>query len=121
LLRDDALKWLARARRRRERFDLIVLDPPTFASSGRGRHFSVERDYVTAARDALALLSPGGRLLAVVNYRGVSQAALRRVLHEAVRQAGRSLRQMKDIASPLDCPPIYGEPYPSRSVLVTVA
>jgi 23S rRNA G2069 N7-methylase RlmK/C1962 C5-methylase RlmI len=66
------------------------------------------------------LLSPGGRLLAVTNHRKTSQPRFRRVLHEALRAAGRSSAQMKDLASPLDFPPRLGEAFPSKSVLVSV-
>ncbi|MEB2313122.1 MAG: class I SAM-dependent methyltransferase [Sorangiineae bacterium] len=120
LLRDDALEYLDRARRRDERFELVILDPPSFATRGRGT-FTVARDYARVAAGALAVLAPGGRLLAVTNHRKTSRAAFRRVLHAAAERAGRRVAQMKDLASGLDCPDDAGGPAPSKSVLVTVA
>ncbi len=117
--KDDVLDWLKRARRRTERFDLVVLDPPSFGTRGKRGTFSVDKSYVAVARDALSLLAPGGRLLAVTNYTKTSQGALRRMLHEAARQAGVELRQLKDLPSGLDCPDGPDGPAPSRSVLAT--
>ncbi len=116
----DAMRWLERARRRGEVFDLIVLDPPSFATGAKRGGFRVARDYCRVASDALALLGPGGRLLAITNHRRTSVARLRRTLHEAARDAGRQVSQMKDLGAALDCPDGPEGPTPSKSVLVTV-
>jgi 23S rRNA (cytosine1962-C5)-methyltransferase len=116
-VRADVVDWLARARRRGDRFDLVVLDPPSFGTAKRGT-FDVARRYRAVAADALSLLSPGGRLLAITNHRKTSPERLRKLLHEALRDAGRQAAQMKDLASPLDCPPLPEGPHPSKSVLV---
>lgn len=118
-VREDVTAWLPRAARRGERFDLIVLDPPSFATMGK-RTFRVASDYADVAAAALRLLSPGGRLLAVTNHRKTRPSDLRRVLHTAARAAGRELEQLKDLPSPLDCPPDAGGPSPSKSALLTV-
>ncbi len=119
--KDDAIDWLRRARRRKERYDLVVLDPPSFGTrAGRGT-FSVDKGYVAVACDALSLLEPGGRLLAVTNHTKTSQSALRRMLHTAAREAGVELRQLKDLPSGLDCPDGPDGAAPSRSVLATLA
>ncbi len=121
LLRADVVDWLARAGRRGERFDLVVLDPPSFGTRGTKRTFSVARDYPAVAASAIALLAPGGRLLAVTNHRKTSRAALRRMLHAAARTAQREIAQIKDLPSGLDCPDLPDGPAPSKSVLVTLA
>lgn len=121
LLRADVVEWLARAGRRGERFDLIVLDPPSFGGRGSKRTFSVARDYPTVAASALSLLAPGGRLLAVTNHRKTSLAGLRRMLHTAAATAKRDVAQIKDLPSGLDCPDHPDGPSPSKSVLVTLA
>jgi 23S rRNA (cytosine1962-C5)-methyltransferase len=120
LFREEAKAWLARARRRGDQFDFVVVDPPTFASGEGKQSFRSVRDYAEVARDALSLLAPSGALLAVTNHRGTGQEELRRILRRAAGMAKRRVTQLKDLASPLDCPPIHGEPHPSRSVLVRV-
>ncbi|MEZ4464922.1 MAG: class I SAM-dependent methyltransferase [bacterium] len=66
----DARVWLAEARDRRERFDLIVLDPPTFSNSKRmDGTLDVQRDHRALVEDALGILSPGGALYFSTNHR----------------------------------------------------
>jgi len=116
----DAIEWLARAGKRGESFGLVVLDPPSFATSGKRKTFRVADDYEHALRLALGVLAPGGRILAVTNHRKTSVAAFRKLAHEAARAAGREITQLKDLPSPLDCPPGPGGPFPAKSVLISV-
>jgi len=68
VLRADVLGWLESAR---EKFDLIVLDPPTFSSSKKmGRRFEVQRDHRWLVEQARGLLSPGGALYFSTNFLG---------------------------------------------------
>jgi 23S rRNA (cytosine1962-C5)-methyltransferase len=117
---EDAFAWLARAARRGEKHDLVILDPPSYSSTKR-RRFSAASDYVELAAAAIAILGPGGRLLACLNHRGIAQAKFRRQLVEAVRVAGRQATQVKDLPVPSDHPPApWGEPT-MKSALVTLA
>jgi 23S rRNA (cytosine1962-C5)-methyltransferase len=117
----DALAWLARARRDQQRFDLVVLDPPSFATKVEGSAWNVVKGYAVAAERALALLAPGGRLLAITNHRKTSLGRLRRTLREAAARAGVSVAQLKDLTPVFDCPDGPDGPVPSKSVLLTRA
>ena len=75
-IRSDARAWLQEAPRRPERFDLVVLDPPSFSSSkGMKGTFDVQRDQTAMLEDAVSLLSPSGRLYFSTHYRGFELAA----------------------------------------------
>lgn len=51
------------------RFDLIVMDPPTFSNSKRMEDFlDIQKDHVELINDCLRLLSPGGLLFFSTNY-----------------------------------------------------
>lgn len=64
----DCMQWLDRPRR--ERFDLIFMDPPTFSNSKRMQDIlDVQRDHQFLIRGAAALLNPGGLLIFSNNYR----------------------------------------------------
>jgi 23S rRNA (cytosine1962-C5)-methyltransferase len=115
----DALEWLSRALQKGERFDLVVLDPPSFASDSGGAPFNVREHYAVAAERALRVLVPGGRLLAVTNHRKTSLGRLRRTLRDAAERVRVSVRQLKDLPSGLDCPAGPDGPVPSKSVLLT--
>ena len=67
----DALGFMQRMRSGGARFDLIVLDPPSFSNSKRMQNtFDVQRDQRDLLENALALLSPGGSLFFSNNRKG---------------------------------------------------
>lgn len=117
MVADDCFSWLERAARRGERWDLVILDPPSYSTTKRGR-FVADSDYVDLAAAALRILSPGGRLLACTNHRGISVARFRKVLFDAARAAGRDVTQVKDLPAPSDFPHV-GDPH-TKSALVTL-
>lgn len=64
----DCLAWLQACR---ERFDLVLLDPPSFSNSKRmEKSFDVQRDHPALVSAAMAVLRPGGTLYFSNNRRG---------------------------------------------------
>ena len=64
----DCLEWLRDDARRRERYDLIFLDPPTFSNSKRMQGvLDVERDHQALIDACMGLLAPGGLLVFSTN------------------------------------------------------
>jgi 23S rRNA (cytosine1962-C5)-methyltransferase len=116
----DALEWLARAAKRGEKFGVVILDPPSFSTSGKGKTFRVADGYQGALERVFAVLERDGRVLAVTNHRKTSLQAFRKIAHDAARAAGREISQLKDLPSPLDCPPGPSGPFPAKSVLISV-
>ena len=71
LLCADVLTFLDDAVARGARFDLIVLDPPSFSNSKRMQDtFDVQRDHPVLLRRCLRLLAPDGELYFSNNRRG---------------------------------------------------
>jgi 23S rRNA (cytosine1962-C5)-methyltransferase len=62
----DAREWLGRFAKKGETFDLVVLDPPSFASVGKKR-WVASAQYPDLVREAMACVAPGGQLLACCN------------------------------------------------------
>jgi 23S rRNA (cytosine1962-C5)-methyltransferase len=116
----DAIEWLSRASKRGEKFGVVILDPPSFATSGKGKTFRVKDDYGDALALAFKVLEANGRVLAVTNHRKTSLGSFRKIAREAARAAGREITQLKDLPSPLDCPPGPSGAFPAKSVLITV-
>ena len=119
-VRDDAFGVLRRLARGGDRFDLVVVDPPTYSTTKKTRWKS-GRDWVRLAEAALAVVAPGGRLLACSNDQRMRHATFRKYLRDALRAAGRRAEQVKDLPDPTDFPvPAGTEPHLS-SVLITLA
>lgn len=110
LVADDTFAYLARAARKNERFDLVVLDPPSYSTVG-SRRFVADADYGDLAAAALAVLSPGGALVACTNHRKLSLGRFRKMLRRAAQGAKRVVAQLKDLAPGADFPtPVGAEP-----------
>ncbi len=77
-LRRDAMEYLAQAARRDdERFDLVILDPPTFAAANKRRGVAAWRavdDYPALIGAAARVLAPGGAIFAASNTRELAKA-----------------------------------------------
>ncbi|MDD5199417.1 MAG: class I SAM-dependent methyltransferase [Terrimicrobiaceae bacterium] len=82
---DDVFAVLPRLARRGERFDAIVLDPPTFSRGAGGRVFRAERDLCGLLERALDLIEPGGRVLLSSNAQHLDVAAIARGSARATR------------------------------------
>jgi len=65
----DVLQWLAKPAA--PRYDLVVLDPPTFSTSKRmQQRFDVQRDHPALINHVWRRLKPGGQLFFSTNFRG---------------------------------------------------
>jgi len=75
----STVSFLQRAFRKGNSFDVIILDPPSFARH-EGRVFQVKRDLPKLIALAVAVLNPAGFLLVTTNYSEISYADLERML-----------------------------------------
>ena len=79
-LAGDVFEWLRRLARQGRRFDVVVLDPPTFSRDHKSRVFRVGDDFGELAALAAPLLAPGGTLLCSSNARGLTTGGFRRMI-----------------------------------------
>jgi 23S rRNA (cytosine1962-C5)-methyltransferase len=112
---EDAFAWLARAAKKEERFDLVILDPPSYSSTKK-RRFVAESDFDELVALASAIVAPGGKVLACCNHRGLSRQKFRRLVHEGARAARRDAVQLKDMPEGAD---FHGAAH-MKSVLLTL-
>ena len=97
LVRADVGRWLQEAIDARERYDLIVVDPPTFSNS-KMMHgiFDVQRDHPKLISEAFALLERGGGLLFSTNAR--------RFKLELPKRSNMIVEEITDTTVPPDFP-----------------
>ena len=73
LIRGDVIQFISDAAKKRQRWDIIILDPPAFSNSKKMRDtLDIRRDHRELIHHCLSLLSPGGTLWFSSNARGVS-------------------------------------------------
>jgi 23S rRNA (cytosine1962-C5)-methyltransferase len=70
----DAFEWIKRLSKKGEQFDLVVLDPPSFATSAKSR-FSAAKDYAGLVRQVAPLARE--TLLACCNLAAVDSKTVR--------------------------------------------
>ena len=63
----DVFDWLKRLGKKNRKFDLIILDPPTFSQAKESGVFRVEKDFPKLLKLALPLLKPNGTFFASSN------------------------------------------------------
>jgi 23S rRNA (cytosine1962-C5)-methyltransferase len=88
---DDVMVVLPRLARKGERFDVIILDPPTFSRSHRGRTFQVAHDFEGLLMTALEVAARDAKILLSTNCSGLGGGALEvmaRFCLKAARRAG---------------------------------
>jgi 23S rRNA (cytosine1962-C5)-methyltransferase len=93
---DDVMEVLPRLAHRGEKFDMIILDPPTFSRSSRGKTFHVEDDFEKLLIRALDLTERDSRILLSTNCSTLHEHALEvtaRYGLKAARRAGTFHRQ----------------------------
>lgn len=86
---DDSFKALDRARRTGQRFDRVILDPPSF-SHGPAGTWSAKQDMPRLVSAGAHVLSPGGWLVVASNQGQVSPRDFRGQVAQGIAKAGRS-------------------------------
>ena len=104
---DDVLAVLPRLARRGEKFDAIILDPPTFSRNQSGDAFRVQHDFDRLVQLTLEVAAPSAKILLSVNHSDMRAADLERAARAALRLQKRSGRFQP--SPPLaDFPPDHG-------------
>jgi 23S rRNA (cytosine1962-C5)-methyltransferase len=87
---DDVMAVLPRLARKGEKFDAIILDPPTFSRSPGGKAFQVENDFEKLLVDALELAERDSRILLSTNCSTLREHTLEVMARYAVKTARRA-------------------------------
>jgi 23S rRNA (cytosine1962-C5)-methyltransferase len=86
---DDVRSVLPRLARRGEKFDAIILDPPTFSRSSKGKTFQVQDDFEDLLISALALAEREGQVLVSTNCSTLSQSTLEVLARYCLKETHR--------------------------------
>jgi len=108
-IKEDTRKWLARQIRKKQNdgsefnpFDLIICDPPVFASAGKRNSFHVEKEWPSLVRDVHTILSKDGEALFSNNHQAGSEA----IYYDCLKDVFSNVIRIKP---PLDFPQTAGQ------------
>jgi len=87
---DDVSSVLPRLARRGEKFDTIILDPPTFSRSQGGKMFQVQHDFEVLLVSALSLAEHDGHILVSTNCSALGEHALEVMVRYCLKAARRA-------------------------------
>ena len=105
----NAFDYLSDAVHRKERFDMVVLDPPAFTRS-RASVASALRGYKEINLRAMKLLSPGGVLVTCSCSHHISPDVFEGVVAGAAVDARREVRLLARLGQPVDHPALLNVP-----------
>jgi 23S rRNA (cytosine1962-C5)-methyltransferase len=99
----DCLEVLHDLARQQQNYDIILMDPPSFSTTNRGR-FTTRGGTSDLVAAALPLLSEGGLLLASSNHQKVDVADYLKELRRGALQSGSGLQVISLYGQPADFP-----------------
>ncbi len=91
-------------------YDVVVLDPPSFARNKK-KTFSVAKDYGRLTAEAVSLINKKGKLIASTNASNVTFERFERMVEKGISNAGRRYKQQRVFRLPSDftVSPTYSE------------
>lgn len=103
----DAIRFLQRAAKDKERYDLVLVDPPSTSSAG-GRSWALGRDYPELIAKAAAVIPPDGLLWLAANTHELGSLA--KLAHKGLRQANRPAAILEQGGLPPEYPTVVAQP-----------
>jgi 23S rRNA (cytosine1962-C5)-methyltransferase len=108
-LSGDVFPWLERFRRKGQVFDMLIVDPPSFATAKRGA-FSAARDWPRLIERASGVISPEGVLIACCNQVSLPENRFEQMVARGLADASRPARLIRRLGpSAIDFPSAPGK------------
>ena len=104
---DEVRSVLPRLARRGEKFDAIILDPPTFSRSPEGKTFQVQHDFESLLISALAVAECDAHVLVSTNCSALCERALEVMARYCLKEMRRAATFYRPLPLP-DFPPRSG-------------
>lgn len=86
---DDVKKFVKRELRRGNKYDIILMDPPSFGRGAKNEVWSIEKDLYNLVDDCTKLLSDKPLLFIINSYTtGLSNTVIENILHKTITKKG---------------------------------
>lgn len=106
----DCFDWMGRLARKGRRFDLLMVDPPTFSRSREHGDFRAEKDYGRLAELTARLAAPGAVLFFSTNAARLAPADFLGMVRSGVGKSGKVFRAEHYAPQPPDFPVTRDQP-----------
>ena len=91
----DVFEYFRYAKRHELKFDLVILDPPSFARSKKYT-FSTAKDYPALLMDAIAITEKNGIIVASTNNSAFGMKKFKTFIEKAFADAGSSIKFLRN-------------------------
>lgn len=98
---EDVFNYFKYAVRKKLLFDMVVLDPPSFARSKK-HTFSASKDYVKLLKEAIQITNNGGIIVASTNSANLSMMAFRDFIFKAFKELKGKYKVEESFSLPKD-------------------
>ena len=97
----DVFDYFKIAAKQNRSFDLVILDPPSFARS-KNRIFSVAKDYVALLMDAINITNKNGVIVASTNYSNFNMKKFKKFISMAFQEMDMTYEILETYSLPKD-------------------
>jgi 23S rRNA G2069 N7-methylase RlmK/C1962 C5-methylase RlmI len=120
---EDSLVFMERELKRidrgAERYNVIIIDPPSFSRSDRGV-FQIEHDLERLLSLAVPLLNENGELIVITNCSLLSVEQIEDELRKVSVSGNKRLEGLKYILPPLDFPSSLADSIAGRGIVCSI-
>lgn len=97
----DVFGYFNYAKKKKLAFDVIVLDPPSFARNKK-KVFSVQKNYGELIEDSVDILTQEGLIIASTNAANLSAAKFQQIIEDALKRKNVSYQMQESYRLPAD-------------------
>jgi 23S rRNA (cytosine1962-C5)-methyltransferase len=115
---EDIFNYFKFAQKKNLKYDLVILDPPSFAKSKQFT-FSAEKDYPELLADAIRITEPGGIIIASTNAASFDMAKFKQLIGKGFNLARARFEIVETFKQPRDFK--YNHAYPEGNYLKVLA
>jgi 23S rRNA (cytosine1962-C5)-methyltransferase len=98
---EDVFHYLKYAVKKQIAFDMVILDPPSFARSKK-HTFSAAKDYKNLLKDTIAITNKNGIIVASTNASSFGMNKFKGFIEAAFKEAGEKFKYMEEFSLPRD-------------------
>jgi len=106
----DCFEWLEKLNKRGEKFDIVILDPPSSSVGKRKKRWSVNRDMAELVQLAAPLVKKGGLLWTTTNNASLSSQKFTDLCQTGLSRAGIQSKLERIQPMSVDFPSIGSQP-----------